>query len=127
MRYEQKIAVDTHTADEINWALNVEPDEESVCMGENETVTKTVSFPNGFQMDIKCCGVRYREGESNVAWAEAVLFDDHGRELCFTEPAEDFFRSWELAYNGDIYCAKAEREPVRERIKEQGNDYEMER
>ena len=94
MRYEQKITVDSHTADEINWVLNVEPDEESVCMEEDETVIKTATFSNGFQMDIKCCGVQYKEGESNLAWAEAVLFDDHGNELCFTEPTEDFFGTW---------------------------------
>lgn len=115
MKYETRIVVDSKTADKINWALNVEPDEESVCMGEDETVIKTATFSNGFQMDIKCCGVQYKEGESNLVWAEAVLFDGHGKELCFTEPAEDFFKTWELEYSGDIYCAEVEREPVRQR------------
>ena len=35
-----------------------EPADEFDCLGEDETIINTVTFSNGFQMDIKCCGVQ---------------------------------------------------------------------
>ena len=46
-------------------------------------------------MDIKCCGVQYMEGESNLAWTEAVLFCNSDQIAC-TDPMDEFEGDWEL-------------------------------
>lgn len=87
----------------INRYLTVEPADRESCQGEDETITVTARFENGFQCDIKCCGVQYREGESNLSWTEAVLFDERGAEVACTEPEDTFFRTWEIAYMDNLY------------------------
>lgn len=75
--------------------LKEEPANESDCLSEDDTIIYTAVFDGGYEMDIKCCGVQYREGESNLAWTEAVLFKD-GSEICYTEPGEEFDGDWIL-------------------------------
>lgn len=77
-----------------NIIRNIHSNEEN-CIGEDETISYTASFNNGFEMDIKCCGVQYQEGASNLAWTEAVLFQN-GVEICCTEPSDEFIGDWNL-------------------------------
>ena len=67
--------------------------------GEDNTIIYTAKFPDGKQMDIKCCGC-----QEDPSWTEAVLFDKSGYQLCFTEVKEEFEGPWELEYKGTLYC-----------------------
>lgn len=102
MRYEQTISISKSVADMINKYLYVEPESIDDCLGEDETITYTAVFPDGFEIDIKCCGVQYDEREdTNTAWTEAVLF--HNGYECYSEPADDFFGEWFFEYDGNEY------------------------
>ena len=79
------------------------PASEDECFSENETYVKTYVFADGKEMDIKICGVQYRDGEDNSPWTEAVLFDENGCELACTEPSDDFFGDWVLECDGCSY------------------------
>lgn len=107
MRYEKTIFVSAKKAKVINRYLHEEPTTEDECLGEDYVYTCTVKFNNSVEMDIKCCGVQFREGESNLAWAEAVLFEN-GSEACCTEPEAEFFGEWVLEYDGDKYIVFVE-------------------
>lgn len=37
--------------------------------GSDRVISKTAVFPNGMEMDVKCCG-----SDTEASWAEAVLF-----------------------------------------------------
>lgn len=87
----------------VNKLLENEPKSEDDCFGEDETWTKTVTFSDGNQADIKICGVQFREGESNLPYTEAVLFDPNGYQLVCTEPSDDIMGEWELEYSGVKY------------------------
>lgn len=110
MRYEKTIVVGKGEADMITRYLTVEPSCAEECLGEDETITYTARFDNGVEVDVKCCGVRYREDEEcNTAWCEAVLFD--GRvEACCDYGEDDFFGEWQLEYGGDDYIVLVEAE-----------------
>lgn len=102
--YEEGIVIRPETAAMIKRYLTEElPEEEA--LNETETISYTARFANGYEMDIKCCGVKYLEGESNRAWLEAVLFDENGAQLCCEDPYDDesIVGTWEIEYNGDIY------------------------
>lgn len=64
--------------------------------GEDNTIIHTVEFPDGKQMDIKCCGCK-----DESSWTEAVLFDSQGHELAVTEVCGEYLGLWELD-NGDV-------------------------
>ena len=61
-------------------------------MGEDDTITETVTFDNGYQVDIKCCGA-----QDDEAWTEAVLFDPKGNQVSYTDPSDRFTGKWYLA------------------------------
>lgn len=73
---------------------------ESEVQGEDNTITYTAVFPDGIEMDIKCCGSR--DGPS---WTEAVLFD-HGTEAACSEVCEEFLGTWELEHDGILYITE---------------------
>lgn len=102
---KREIRISKKDADEIKKLLSEKPKDESSCFGEDETISYTADFGNGMEMDIKLCGVRFEEGESNLPWTEAVLFD-HGCEVCHTEPGDDFFGTWELKHENMTYAAE---------------------
>ena len=110
--FRKKLVVDIDQVKVIDKAFKNAKSEEE-CFGEDETITNTVNFGNGIEMDIKCCGVQYEEGGYNSAWGEAVLFKD-GNQIAFTEPADEYFCTWDFEYNGDKYIVDVEREEVRE-------------
>ena len=67
-------------------------------LSEDETISFTAIFPDGKQMDIKCCG-----SQDESAWAEAVLFNESGHELCCTECYNIITGEWCLEYGGAAY------------------------
>ena len=99
---EKVITVPLAQAKYINNVLTTEPKSEADCMGEDNTIVYTARFDDCMEMDIKVCGVQFREGENNLPWTEAVLFR-YGSEVACTEPAEDYFGLWEIEYEGVKY------------------------
>ena len=113
-RYHAELVVRPNTAAYIRKIMAEEPKSESDCFGEDDTITLTAEFSNGYEADIKVCGVQYEEGGNNTAWAEAVLYYK-GREEFVSEPVDgDIFGSWELYDHGgekyivDVIEASAE-------------------
>lgn len=103
MNYFAIIEIDNDEAKAIENYLTVEPETEEHGLGLDETITHTATFDNGFKMDIKCCGVSYRPGESNTAWTEAVLFDQDNNQCCCTDPEYEYLGPWELNYDDNTY------------------------
>ena len=60
---------------------------------EDVTISFTADFGDGYEMDIKVCGVQEEEDSDNSAWSEAVLFHN-GSEVCCTEPSDEFLGEW---------------------------------
>ena len=105
MIYNKTIVISKSTFKTINHILTYEPENSDECFGEDLVISKTTIFNNGIQMDIKCCGVQYDEfSDSNTGWTEAVLFNENGAEICYTEPSDEYVGEWCLEYNGDEYC-----------------------
>ena len=103
MIYNEKLILSKKEAEFINKAINYNPKNEEECFREDTTVINTVVFPDGVEMDVKCCGVQYDENSQfNTAWGEAVLFKN-GCQVAYTEPADEYFCTWNLEYNGNTY------------------------
>lgn len=99
------VSVDAETTARIKHLLDHEPKDESECFGEDESISISHTFDDGYWMCIDLCGVQYEEGGCNTPWTQAVLYDPSGRQIGFTESAEEFFGKWELkAPYGRWYC-----------------------
>lgn len=102
---KREIAISKKEADRLKKLLSEKPEDESSCFGADETIFYTADFGHGMGMDIKLCGVQFEDGEDNLPWTEAVLFD-HGCEVCHTEPGDDFFGIWELKHKNMTYAVE---------------------
>ena len=109
MNYYKKIFIDKDLNSRINYYLTHEPvDETDEYLHEDETITQTICFPNGIEMDIKCCGVQFKENDSNIAWTEAVLFQN-GCQINYSEVSDEYTGRWELYdYDGNNYICDVE-------------------
>ena len=96
------IYVPDRVLEQINRYLATEPKSADECLGEDGAIVYTANFGDGYEMDIKCCGVRYFEGDANMPWTEAVLFLN-GSELRCSEPSEDFEGEWVITYGGEDF------------------------
>jgi hypothetical protein len=66
----------------------------------DETIVKTAKFDNGYEMDIKLVV----SDNDNYNWTEAVLFDNNGNQISYTEPSDTFFGELYLEDdNGNTY------------------------
>ncbi len=79
--------------------LNAKSEDEY--QGEDNTISYTVRFPDGKEMDVKCCGC-----QEESSWTEAVLFDEKGRELTYTDVSAEFVGTWELTYKDATYIVE---------------------
>ena len=96
----RRLVVPRETADMIKNFLSYEPQSEEECLSEDETIVQTAEFIDGYEMDIKLCGVSYDENQpTNLPWCEAVLFWK-GSEIACSEVCDEFFGEWALEYNG---------------------------
>lgn len=96
--YEKTLMLDEYDVKRISdWLDN------SDHLGEDDTFARTVQFPDGRQMDIKCCGV---QDEDEGAWTEAVLFEPGGQEICCTDAEDTFLGTWEIKTGGMTYRVK---------------------
>lgn len=100
----QTLVINKDEADRIKKLLETVPKNRDECFGADETITHTVDFGDGIEMDIKLCGVEFEEGSENLPWTEAVLFD-HGHQVAMCEPDDGYFKCWCLEYEGTAYTA----------------------
>ena len=107
--FSKNIKIPKSDLERIQYILTHEPKDETECWNEDATYSLTVHFENGYEMDVKVCGVQYREGESNLPWTEAVLFYK-GSECICSEPCEEFEGEWSLEYNNTKYIVVIESE-----------------
>lgn len=99
--YEEVYKVDKDFADFVKKALSTQPKtEDDMVMGEDDTKSITVTFSDGYSMDIKICGVKFEEGADNRPWCEAVLFNEEGGEVACSEVSDKFFGDWGFAVDG---------------------------
>lgn len=89
---------------QINGFLNAKTEDDF--QGEDQTISYTAHFSDGKEMDIKCCGC-----QQAASWAEAVLFDEHGCELCVSETSDRFDGQWHLCYDGIDYLVTVTSNP----------------
>lgn len=94
--YKQILAIPSSTLNMINDYLDAGYEDEF--QSEDETIIYTAKFPDGKEVDVKCCGC-----QDAPSWTEAVLFDSSGYQLAYTEPSDEFTGPWELEYNGITY------------------------
>ena len=58
--------------------------------GMGASLSETATFPDGFDMDIRCCGAE------DDSFTEAILYDSKGRAVKLTDPCDAFTGCWEL-------------------------------
>lgn len=95
--YQQTLYISAFESEQINKYLHAKSDDEY--QGEDGTIIHTARFPDGKEMDIKCCGCR-----DDPSWTEAVLFDANGYELTCSGVCEEYEGLWELEYEGVVYA-----------------------
>lgn len=99
--FRETIFVPSPVLQKINGYLNACKDGEY--QGEDHTIFYTVRFPDGKNMDVKCCGC-----QEEASWAEAVLFEN-GVELCYTEPQDGPFEGeYRISYHDTTYIVVVE-------------------
>lgn len=96
IEYRQQILLSRTEWEVINGYLNTASAEEY--QDEDQTIVRSVRFPDGMSMDIKCCGC-----QDESSWTEAVLFNQSGCEVACTEPCDQFDGLWELEHAGVLY------------------------
>lgn len=99
--YKTTIFVPSMMMETINRYLSARS--ESEYQGEDNTIIYTARFPDGKEMDIKCCGC-----QNEASWTEAVLFNEQGYELACTEVEDEFTGPWVLNCQGVTYIAIVE-------------------
>lgn len=102
------IYIKADEAAKIDRLLNTQPSDEEHCMGEDELYSETAVFDDGYEVDIKLCGVRYEDGGDNTPWTEAVLFKDSCEVTC-TDVSDEFFGEWRLETDDETYVVFVER------------------
>lgn len=103
LNYCEGIMISKAESDIINGYLYARS--EAQYQGEDNTITKSVIFPDGMCMDVKCCG-----SKDVPSWTEAVLFDRCGNEVAHTEVFDEFEDIWELEHDGILYTVIIKKE-----------------
>ena len=101
LEYRTILYISAADLEQINKYLAAKTEEEY--QGEDNTIIYTVKFPDGKEMDVKCCGC-----QAEPSWTEAVLFDDHGYEIGCSDVEEDFDGPWELEVDGVRYITEVQ-------------------
>lgn len=96
--FVKRLRISQREAETVNGYLHAKKAEQF--QSGNHTISHTVVFPDGKQMDVKCCGA-----QDEPSWTEAVLFDQNGCELCCSEVSDRYDGIWELEYQNRRYVA----------------------
>lgn len=70
-------------------------------LSEDDTITYTAKFNNNYTMDVKVCG-----SNDGDWWTEAVLFNEKGWQLSYSEPDEYLTGLWELEDDNILYSVE---------------------
>lgn len=117
-QFRMQLQLDTETVEYLEHLCQYEPQSLDECFTDREpSINFTVKFPNDYQMDIKCCGVDYEEGGSNTAWTEAVLFNENGCEVGFTEPEDSILGEFWIERDNINYTVEVVANPDLKRSK----------
>ena len=107
---EKKVLIPKKYEHKIELLLR-EPQNEDEWAGDGVLFGWTVTFDDGFFMDIDICGVSfYEEGRCNSAWTQAVLFDQNGCEVNCSDVGEDYFGDWVVSCGDNLYTVTLEKE-----------------
>lgn len=91
MRFEKIISIPKDELEIINRYLTLPNGlDDDKYQGEDNAITYTATFENGFFMDIKCCGC-----QDTASWTECVLFNPDGGQEAFSEPEVEFLGEWQ--------------------------------
>lgn len=101
--YHAQVIVPESVCSLLDMYLNATTEDEF--QAEDNTLSYTAIFPDGVQMDVKCCGA-----QDEASWTEAVLFNSAGCEIGCSDPEDEFFGVWELEENGVKYVVEVVRE-----------------
>ena len=93
--YQQFLMIEKNRVHHLTQYLNGNADEP---LNEDDTISFTVPFAGGYEMDIKVCGT-----DTDAAFSEAVLFDANGSQVAYTDPGEDLVGEWSLEHDGITY------------------------
>ena len=110
MHYNTIVRVPDGTLDQINKYLEPHNSIEE-CQDRRSCIKFTAKFPNGYEADIECIGTDFEEGEENSSWTQAVLFNENGSQISYTEVQDTYEGVWELSDNdGNDYSILVIRE-----------------
>ena len=114
--YHETISISKEESDLINHLLSDGEAEDR--LEEDDVISHTVRFSNGFEADIKCCGSQYEENSDNAAWTEAVLFDRNSSEISCSDVSDEYVGDWVLEdnANGNIYLITVKVDEKKEKI-----------
>lgn len=111
MHFQKVIFLDEDLASRLAMYCSEQPPVGEIWMGEDDTFSITVTFPNQFTMDLKVCGVKREEGADNTAWTEAILFDAFGRQAAVSDVGDTLEDIWELTdVHSNTYSVEVRRE-----------------
>ena len=99
MTFETEIRIDQNILDRLNKLLaldSVNPNDHGYAKLGNVDVW-TSQFPDGKEVDIKM------NTSEDDFWAEGILFDNDGSELCCSDVSYSLEGEWEFEYNGNKY------------------------
>lgn len=96
LQYRTVLYISAAELEVINKFLAAKTEDEY--QGEDNTITYTAKFPDGQEMDIKCCGCK-----DESSWSEAVLFNAQGYQITCSDVEADFDGPWELEADGILY------------------------
>ena len=96
LRFAHVLKLPAAELDTIYGFINASTKEEY--QGEDHTIIHTVRFPDGNEMDIKCCGCK-----DEPSWTEAVLLNMSADQLACTKVRDNFLGLWELECDGVTY------------------------
>ena len=74
---------------------------------EDEAITYTAKYPDGFEMAVRCCGVR--DDDDYRAYTEAILYKN-GEEVARSDVSDKYEGTWTLGYDRVEYTAIIKRE-----------------
>ena len=106
MEYSEEIKISSAAAYCIEQLFREQPVTESECFGEDEKYSVRATFSNGYSMCIELCGVQYDENSDNTPYSQAVLYDEKGNQIAYSEPDWEFFGEWSFDYEGATYTVR---------------------
>ena len=107
-----KIYIPIKDAEEIDYMLTHEPKSKAESVPEGEVLGYAINLDSSYCMVVRICGVQYLPAEDNRPWCEAILYEN-GMEVACTDATGEFFGEWKIAYKGEEFVVRIEREQLK--------------